>query len=277
MHLHYSAAAVATAPQSLHVCSGKDLRASVQQQVQLAVIQGMEALEATISELLSPNNGAGDCSSLASIIAELSHPDTLRLLLAQLLRSEQALASIQARSYYHHNGFRKLVLLQNKAFKLRLHLWEARSEHHHENIHDHRWNFASALLAGSFKTVIWEEDAQGPEVRLDCTYTPARNGSVYAVRENGKVRLREQATLMLGAGDVYYMPASTLHQVTDPGAGATRTLMLTATPVLANCKLYAEHSIPESDKVNMPFSSGEIRRELTSLLLHTCQQPALAA
>lgn len=277
MHLLYSAAAVESAPQSLHVCAAPDLRFTVQQQVQSAVMQGISSLEATISELLSVNDGAGDCASLASIIAELSSPDTLRLLLAQLLRSGVALAEVQANSYYHHNGFRKLVLLQNKAFKLRLHLWEARNESHHENIHDHRWNFASALLAGSFKTMIWEEDAEGSEVRLDCTYTPAREGSVYAVRENGQVRLRPQATHTLRAGDVYYMPASTLHQVTDPGEGATRTLMLTATPVLDSCKLYAEHSIPEADKVNVPFSTAEIRQQLTALLLQTCYQPAQAA
>lgn len=273
MHLLYSAAA----PQSLHVCSEQDMQSTVQHRVRTAVVQGISALEETVSQLLASGGGAGDCGTLASIIAELSQPDTLRLLLAQLLRSEEALTSVQTRSYYHHNGFRKLVLLQNKAFKLRLHLWEARSERHHENIHDHRWNFASALLAGSFKTVVWEEDAAGTEVRLDCTYTPAQEGRAYGVRENGQVRLRAQATHTLRASDVYYMPASTLHQVTDPGEGATRTLMLTATPVLDSCKLYAEQAIPEADKVNVPFSQMEIRQELTTLLLHTCYQPALAA
>ncbi|WP_426491260.1 cupin domain-containing protein [Hymenobacter sp. 102] len=275
MHLYHS---TATAPSTLHICSSRDFSASVQQRIHCALTQGISALEQTVGELLQHQRaGQGDCQTLGSIIAELSRPDSLRLLLSQLLCDGPALTRVQEHSYYHHNGFRKLVLLQNAAFKLRLHLWEARSERHHENIHDHRWNFASALLAGRFQTVIWEEDAQGPEVRLDCTYTPAREGSVYGVRENGRVRLRPQRTHTLQEGDIYYMPASTLHQVTDPGEGATRTLMLTATPVLEECKLYAEHSIPEADKINMPFSLSAIRQELIGLLGQTCYQPALAA
>jgi mannose-6-phosphate isomerase-like protein (cupin superfamily) len=275
MHLNRSTTA---APSTLHICSSRDVSSSVQQRVHRALTQGISSLEQTVSDLLMQQSGGqGDCQTLASIITELSHPDSLRLLISQLLCDGPALARVQAWSYYHHNGFRKLVLLQNAAFKLRLHLWEVRSERHHENIHDHRWNFASALLAGRFQTVIWEEDAEGPEVRLDCTYTPAREGSVYSVRENGQVRLRPQRTHTLQKGDIYYMPASTLHQVTDLGEGVTRTLMLTATPVLDDCKLYAEHSIPEADKVNMAFSLAAIRQELTVLLLQTCYQPALAA
>lgn len=278
MQLAYtSATATTTVREELCLCTPNDTQEALQVQVRVALAQGIEALESTVSTLLAPNDGMGSCTSIASIIAELSQPDTLRLLLAQLLRSEEALCGVQQRSYYHHNGFRKLVLLQNKAFKLRLHLWEANSERHHENIHDHRWNFASCLLAGSFQTVIWEEDPSGPEFRLNCTYTPAQGDGHYGVAENGHVRLRQKAVHTLHAGDLYYMPASTLHQVTDPGQGETITLMLTATPVLEHCKLYAEQSIAERDKVNVPFSAAAIRRELTALLLQTCHQPALAA
>ncbi|RFP64357.1 hypothetical protein D0N36_14300 [Hymenobacter lapidiphilus] len=277
MHLAYSAAAATSSAETLQLCTGADLQAGLQQRVRAALSQGIEALEATVTELLATTGqGRGSCPVLASIIGELCQPDTLRLLLAQLLASEPALTGVQDRSYYHHNGFRKLVLLQNAAFKLRLHLWEANSERHHENIHDHRWNFASCLLAGRFQTVVWEEDPTGPETRLDCTYTPAQGNGHYGVRENGQVRLRQRATHQLQAGDLYYMPASTLHQVTDPGQGETITLMLTATPVLDHCKLYAEHSIPEQDKQNVPFSRAEIQHELRALLRTTCQ-PALAA
>ncbi|UOQ76530.1 hypothetical protein MUN84_18630 [Hymenobacter sp. 5516J-16] len=276
MQLAYSAASAST--DTLRLCTPADWLPAAQGAVRTAVGQGIAALEAVVAELLAGTpQGRGDCALLGSIIGELRQPDTLRLLLAQLLCDEAALAGVQERSYYHHNGFRKLVLLQNQAFKLRLHLWEANSERHHENIHDHRWNFASCLLAGRFQTVVWEEDAAGPETRLNCTYTPAQADGCYGVHEHGQVRLRQRATHVLQAGDQYYMPASTLHQVTDPGQGETITLMLTATPVLGHCKLYAEHSIPEQDKQNVPFSAAEIRRELTGLLLTTCQPLALAA
>lgn len=261
---------------NLHICQAAEYDVAIQHVVTAALHEGMEALERTIAGLLLRAGREGEPYVLPSILSALSEAGNLQALLQLLLGDEEALNAIQQHSYYHHNGFRKLVLLQNAAFKLRLHLWEARNEAHHENIHDHRWNFASRLLVGCFQTVIWAEDPTGPETRLDCTYTPARDGK-YVVRENGRVKLRQLATHTLRAGDLYYMPASTLHQVTDPGQGHTRSLMLTATPVLAGCKLYAEHSIPEKDKDNVPFTREEIRDELRALL-HTCYQfNALAA
>jgi hypothetical protein len=250
---------------------------AVREAVTSALAQGVNALEETITTLIAHGGRAAESRVLPSIVGALSSDNNLVQLLCLLLADTAALADIQRHSYYHHNGFRKLVLLQNASFKLRLHLWEARQEHHHENIHDHRWNFASCLLAGRFQTVIWEEAADGPETRLDCTYTPAQDGNTYVVRENGQVRLRQQAMHWLQAGDLYYMPASTLHQVTDPGQGHTRSLMLTAPPVLACCKLYAEHSVPEQDKDNIAFTIEAIRAELMTLLHTSAHSYALAA
>ena len=281
MHLLQSAAgsvlASSPAVSGLQRCQRAGLDAGIEQAVSLALAQGVDELERTVAGILMQAGRQGEHHTLPSIIGALSTPANLALLLQLLLDDERALAAIQRHSYYHHNGFRKLVLLQNAAFKLRLHLWEARNEHHHENIHDHRWNFASCLLAGRFQTVIWEEAVDGSETRLACTYTPARDGRAYAVRENGVVQLRQQATHTLSAGELYYLPASTLHQVTDPGQGHTRSLMLTAPPVQADCKLYAEHTIPEQDKDNVPFTTAQIRRELTALLLVYGHPTGLAA
>jgi hypothetical protein len=267
------AAATSTHPlrsaTGLRRCAPASLDRVVYEAVTSALAQGVDALEHTITTLVTHGGRADESRVLPSIVGALSSDEGLAQLLGLLLTDEAALAAIQRHSYYHHNGFRKLVLLQNASFKLRLHLWEARREQHHENIHDHRWNFASCLLAGSFQTVIWEEASDGPATRLDCTYTPGGEDGAYGVRENGLVQLRPQATHTLRAGDLYYLPASTLHQVTDPGQGHTRSLMLTAAPLLASCKLYAERAIPDQDKANVPFSQAAIRQELEALLSAT--------
>lgn len=260
----------------LKICGAADTDSAIVYQVRAAIGRGIEELERTVSRLLAQDGRTGSSISLVSIIEALSQPQTLCALLEQLLLNEKALEEVQRNSYYHKNGFRKLVLLKNADFKLRLHLWEANNEKPQENIHDHRWNFASRLLAGSFQTTIWEEDAAGPETRRNCRYTPAQEANTYGVSEDGQVKLRRKATLTLRAGDLYYMPASTLHQVTDPGKGETVTLMLTAAPVLGHCKLYAEHSITEHDKYNVSFSTAEIRHEL-ELLMQSHAQSAIAA
>lgn len=75
-------------------------------------------------------------------------------LLKCTLESETLLRRVASASYAHANGFDKVVLraAPDGSWKLRLHLW---SSHQHvdqvENIHNHRWDFASLSLAGGLQ------------------------------------------------------------------------------------------------------------------------------
>src|ERR1017187_3857315 len=62
--------------------------------------------------------------------------------------------NIADRAYFHPNGFAKFLLYgtANSLFRLRLHVWTG--DHAQvllqegQNVHGHRWNFGSAVVAG---------------------------------------------------------------------------------------------------------------------------------
>ena len=83
-----------------------------------------------------------------------------------LLTDERALSHSAGQSYEHFNGFDKIVLLssQEPGFKLRLHVWWPGMPRNLENVHNHRWNFASAILRGSYKTQIYTFDQSGAQM-----------------------------------------------------------------------------------------------------------------
>ena len=91
-----------------------------EQAVSLALAQGVDELERTVASILTLTGRQREHHILPSIIGALSTPANLVLLLQLLLSNERAPATIQRHSYYHHNGVRMLLLLQNVAFKLRL-------------------------------------------------------------------------------------------------------------------------------------------------------------
>ena len=80
-------------------------------------------------------------------------------LLQALLNDQQYLEQVASRSYQHGNGFLKVVLL-DRGYKLRLHIWFA-GQSCEENIRDHRWSFSSLILAGQLTSGIWQDDAHG--------------------------------------------------------------------------------------------------------------------
>ena len=80
-------------------------------------------------------------------------------LLTAILNDNESLAEISARSYQHGNGFLKVVLL-DRGYKLRLHIWFA-GQSCEENIHDHRWSFSSLVLSGALVSEIWLDEQTG--------------------------------------------------------------------------------------------------------------------
>src|SRR5438552_2883438 len=76
---------------------------------------------------------AGNRNALAAWLAGFDDPD----------RAEP----VARCSYWHHNGFAKLVLRIADDHRVRLHVWPAGENRLGEsNPHGHRWNFASTVV-----------------------------------------------------------------------------------------------------------------------------------
>lgn len=78
-------------------------------------------------------------------------------LIDKILEDSHLFQSVLKESYYHENGFHKIVLLSGPYFKLRVHHFGAGVKIPMENIHDHRWPFASSILSGQLRMDMFRE------------------------------------------------------------------------------------------------------------------------
>jgi hypothetical protein len=143
-------------------------------------------------------------------------------------------ADVSRRSYWHSNGFAKLVVHVNDepGFRLRLHVWPSDAGHGsgYENIHNHRWPFASIVLAGAIRVEQFQEiddfDQPGAVVCNRLIYDAAAPGRVGQLRVEGKCALRKLGRPVYPAGTVYFCDTDMLHTVARASGGTAATLML---------------------------------------------------
>ena len=200
----------------------------------------------------------------------LSLPRLLPLLQA-LLADADSLQTVATRSYVHGNGFVKVVLLDEHGYKLRLHIWFAGSACE-ENIHDHRWSFASHVLVGTLNSEIWVDDVQG-QVLPEFRYAAATANSAAGKQAVGHCRLSLQQHCQYGAGSSYVMPKLVLHRIINPGQHLVATVMVSAPTEQGDTRL-----IPIQEELNpqvdMPRLSAEALAPLLRRFINECQSQA---
>lgn len=134
----------------------------------------------------------------------------------KILSHANNLVAVAADSYAHPNGFRKVVLgSRTSGAKLRIHHWPD-EKGVTSNVHNHRWSFASAVIAGAMHSTLLSEHPEGTEL-MRHTFVPGRAGDHYALALDGprRVKITDEQTLPAGTG--YYLDPEQLHQVrTEP-------------------------------------------------------------
>jgi hypothetical protein len=142
------------------------------------------------------------------------------------------------KSFYHPLGFDKFVLLQGKEFSLRLHNFKPMDEGQpSEHVHNHKWEFASAILHGSFVSEVYEEAAWGiPTLR----YLTLPTGTVFDANTYLQIVRRD----VNSAGTQYYMTTDVLHSVTDVAPeGAISIIAKGHTDERASTTVYLEEEL----------------------------------
>jgi hypothetical protein len=150
--------------------------------------------------------------------------------LAGLTRDVEAIQAIVTRSYWHPNGFAKLVLHTSAEpeFKIRLHVWpeSAAPGRGETNPHSHRWDFASTLLTG--RGMVMPEyrevpDGGDPFTRYRYGIDSARPAALVV---DGPVRLVKTNSPRLFHGGVYSCDTQVIHTAEPLGRGLTATLVV---------------------------------------------------
>jgi hypothetical protein len=175
------------------------------------------AINSEISALL---NGDGDMAEVGEALARFGRRGLVDCLTA-VAESEADLAVLASVSYLHGNGFFKIPLARCESHSLRLHIWRVGSSAE-ENLHSHRWPFASAVLLGELTCEIWE-DGTGDDalIRPEMIY----RGNASALEPIGDCRVRLKTICRYHAGDRYWLPADGLHRIVNVGSGLVATLM----------------------------------------------------
>ena len=199
-------------------------------------------------------------------LAFLSKPHVLGPLLTRAAHSTTWLQKVQAASYYHKNGFDKIVLLSGNDFKLRLHHFRPQNGLlPAENIHDHRWPFASSVIDGQLHMKRFEPNQHKGQPVQEYRYHSNRNGDVPRAEFVQASHLETTEYIIYETGTQYFMPTTVLHQIVYMPGHQALTLVLTGRPERTTCRLFANGILQEEDMQEEAYKTGFLKQKLLSL------------
>lgn len=173
--------------------------------------------------------------AVAEELALLIEPSKLSAMFDEFVESTRTSVHHHSDSYAHDNGFDKIVLFQDSdtRMKLRLHIWHPlvipNTKRPRQNVHNHRWDFSSAVLIGFADNVSYRFAKPGEDGEDFFHYRYYARGSKehYDVEERGKTKLVEIATERVRQGDIYSVHNELLHRVDTPDNQMVATLIIT--------------------------------------------------
>ncbi|WP_328617887.1 hypothetical protein OHS18_18535 [Amycolatopsis sp. NBC_00355] len=234
------------------------------------IVAADHAFPRFVAEALRGNDSR---PSLLQLEAAAEHIRGARRAFAAWLRDlaadRAAVAEIAKRSYWHPNGFAKVVLHTSiePEFRIRLHVWP-RSEmpsRGESNPHSHRWEFASHVLAGTgMHMVEFAETSEGgkPYRRYRYGADPADPASLTA---DGEVRLRRRGVPHVQSGDVYTCDTSIVHTVRPIDAELTATVVVQGPRRTPTTVVYCEPG-ESDDQPNFDLTGADFGELVSELL-----------
>lgn len=162
-----------------------------------------------IAKQLSSNSCLG--SILLKFLDSFSVQDILKDL------TDDDFNSILQRTYIHDNGFYKIPLIKSTNFQLRIHYWskeiKSQSGTSKQNAHDHRWDFASYILQGSYSHQKLVEESSASESLNHYIYHKANNFAGYNLQYNRLASLKVTNEDIYKKGDILNLNYEDIHRV----------------------------------------------------------------
>lgn len=169
-------------------------------------------------------------------------------------------AQVARESYWHANGFAKLVLHNAEHFRIRLHIWPAGEERLGEpDPHSHRWSFVSTVLAGEGLAI-----SEHREAPIGIEHTRY----IYDGRElvtDGCAHLCDAGSYIVAKGDRYATRTETVHTVKPLGRGLVATLLVQGPHTSSSTLVYRLPGTPLSNQVTNPIEDQEVRSLITEV------------
>ncbi|MEQ1763856.1 MAG: hypothetical protein ABL984_12020 [Pyrinomonadaceae bacterium] len=192
----------------------------------------------------------------------------LRILETAVLDRE-TVRSIASRSYHHYNGFDKIVLSadERNGEELRLHLWrlEGAAECEIGNVHDHRWDFCSVIVSGSYSYETFEASSAGDKM-LEYVHRSRQGSDNYAPRLVNRSRLLRVSAGLIATGESYFLPNNVLHRV-KPEAEVTMSLVAQGPQISPTARIFADLDSPMPEQIGAtPFTDHLMKRKIEEVI-----------
>ncbi len=194
--------------------------------------------------------------AVAEILA--TQQDLIAEYFGSILAQPALAAAIARRSYWHNNGFAKLILHQDElGYCVRLHAWldSAAVVEQASNVHNHRWDFASVNLSGAgLMSRNFLRDAAGEKYHI---FSYSRKSLDLAFRPLGTVGLSGQRPVMVERGEVYICRTSQLHIVNPMPGPQMFTLVVQGPARLESATIYSRSERPRQFSGSQKSISAE--------------------
>jgi hypothetical protein len=185
-------------------------------------------MEVAMVALLDQVNAALRSVNEPSIaLTTLRNTAPLAALLELIRRDRSSLAELASCSYRHRNGFDKIVLASAGAagLKMVLHVWPCQDLPDEDHIHDHRWDFASIVLAGALKLDLYQPDHRG-EPHSVMRYRSLPGPGNCELERAGTMAVSLHASVTMTVGSSYTWSADVLHRAYGVPGKLTATLIV---------------------------------------------------
>ncbi|WP_214407790.1 hypothetical protein [Pseudonocardia lacus] len=167
-------------------------------------------------------------------------------------------APVAAISYWHANGFAKLILYCGANCRVRLHVWPVGTSPRGEwDPHSHRWDFASTVLAGDGLDIVHHAESAAGTQYTRYIY----DGRLIA---DGLVPLIEVGASEILRDNCYATTSDVIHTVNARGTDLVATLVLQGPHVNDAAAVYRTDGVP--DRPSRPISADEVAHLVLQVL-----------
>jgi hypothetical protein len=195
---------------------------------------------------------------LAALECLLADRSALIAWLRALIEDPEQLAGVVAGSYWHANGFAKLILHSTADFRIRLHVWPAGEGRRGEpDPHSHRWDFASTVLVGDGLAIV--ESTELPEPNSDRGSTCTRylyDG--FELVDAGVAALAEDRRFQVLTGDRYITMTTTIHTVLPLGNDLVTTLLVQGPHLSSATAVYGTDLAPLVNRAGRRVDADDV-------------------
>jgi hypothetical protein len=220
--------------------------------------------EVLVSEKLAKN----DKKSREELLG-LLNVSLLRAVIENMLVSQSELDEVAGRSYYHNNGFFKILLLDKRPkYSIRLHIWPEYPLQGND-IHNHPWDMSGLVLNGSYEWQIYTVEHTQEEsdciASYECHYLKDYSGHSFCKKE--KVKTIEVDKQYFQQGNIFQLPSVQYHSVKKINVEPADSIVITGASEILIADVISSRSITCNTQLyNESVDSSFLREKLLSFM-----------